>query len=138
MFYTVNKNVISGPLGVGWGMSIAFDMEAVSNMETEAADCRRLAAKFKLKAECARLSATIALFWASSGATCSWHNSLRRLKSYAAIKVLRYDLSGDRPSVLYPSRFVGGAQYWTDAEYLVFLKGHQSLRKSKSAPRPRR
>jgi hypothetical protein len=37
-------------------------MEAVSNMETEAADCRRLAAKFKLKAECARLSATIALF----------------------------------------------------------------------------
>jgi hypothetical protein len=62
MFYTVNKNVISGPLGVGWGMSIAFDMEAVSNMETEAADCRRLAAKFKLKAECARLSATIALF----------------------------------------------------------------------------
>jgi hypothetical protein len=43
-------------------MSIAFDMEAVSNMETEAADCRRLAAKFKLKAECARLSATIALF----------------------------------------------------------------------------
>ena len=38
------------------------DMEAVSNMETEAADCRRRAAKFKVKAECARLSATIALF----------------------------------------------------------------------------
>lgn len=33
-----------------------------SDMEAEAAECRRLAAKFKLKAESARLSATIAIF----------------------------------------------------------------------------
>ena len=41
---------------------MASDMELVSDMETEAADCRRRAAKFKLKAECARVSATITLF----------------------------------------------------------------------------
>jgi hypothetical protein len=38
------------------------DTEAVSKMETEADDCRRLAAKFKRKAECARLSAKRAFF----------------------------------------------------------------------------
>jgi|tagenome__1003787_1003787.scaffolds.fasta_scaffold10898896_1 hypothetical protein len=36
---------------------MAPDMEAVSNMETEAVECRWIAAKFKRKAECARLSA---------------------------------------------------------------------------------
>ena len=41
---------------------MAPDMEAVSTMETEAVDCRRLAAKFKRKAECARLSAKRAFF----------------------------------------------------------------------------
>jgi hypothetical protein len=45
--------------GSGEGLSMASDMEAVSNMETVAADCRRLAAKFKLKAKFARLSARI-------------------------------------------------------------------------------
>jgi hypothetical protein len=41
---------------------MAPDMEAVSKMEAEADDCRRLAAKFKRKAECARLSANIEFF----------------------------------------------------------------------------
>jgi hypothetical protein len=34
----------------------------ISDMEAEAAECRRLAAKFKLKAESARLSANKAVF----------------------------------------------------------------------------
>ena len=34
----------------------------ISNMEAEAAECRRLAAKFKLKAQSARLSAHKAVF----------------------------------------------------------------------------
>jgi hypothetical protein len=34
----------------------------ISNMEAEAAECRRLAAKFKLKAGSARLSANKAVF----------------------------------------------------------------------------
>ena len=41
---------------------MAPDMEAVSHMETEAVECRWLAAKFKQKAECARLSASRAFF----------------------------------------------------------------------------
>jgi hypothetical protein len=41
---------------------MASDMEAVSAMEAEAAEYRRLAAKFKLKAESARLSAKKAFF----------------------------------------------------------------------------
>jgi hypothetical protein len=41
---------------------MAPDMEAVSKMETEADDCRRLAAKFKRKAESARLSVKRAFF----------------------------------------------------------------------------
>jgi hypothetical protein len=38
------------------------DVEAVSKMETEAAECRWRAAKFKRKAESARLSAKRAFF----------------------------------------------------------------------------
>jgi hypothetical protein len=38
------------------------DMEAVSNMETDATECRQLAGKFKRKAESARLSASRAFF----------------------------------------------------------------------------
>jgi hypothetical protein len=68
---------------------MAPDVEAVSKMETEADDCRRLAAKFKRKAECARLSANIEFFSASNGATFCWHKCLkRRQKSYAPNKVL--------------------------------------------------
>jgi hypothetical protein len=75
------------------------------------------------------LSATVALFLGLERRNLLLAQLFENeAESYAAINVLRYDLPGDRPSVLYPSRFVGGAQYWTDAEYLVFLKGHQSLR----------